>query len=166
MILLGIAVGAGLYEMRVVVPLWAHSPPESAWYWEAQRTTNPQYTPNSGLRLWVFLTPTHTLLSLATLIAGLKTRGAHRRWLMASTITAFLLHLSAFVWFVPVITEILNSRSLGISPDQVVSKTHMWVTLSWLRFVIGLAAFFAGLRALTIPPLQDLDSQHSSRHKL
>ncbi|OLE54712.1 MAG: hypothetical protein AUG51_07085 [Acidobacteria bacterium 13_1_20CM_3_53_8] len=154
-ILSGIVIGGGLYEMRVIVPLWANSPPESAWYWEAQRIANPQYAPNSGLRFWIFLTPTHLLLSLATLIAGWKTLGDHRKWLFASTIAFIVLHTSALVWFVPTIGEILNSRSLGISPEQVTAKVHMWVTFSWVRAAIGLAAFVAGLRALTIPPLRE-----------
>ena len=47
-ILAGIVIGAGLYEMRVTVPLWAESPPESVWYWEAQRIANPQYVPERG----------------------------------------------------------------------------------------------------------------------
>ena len=154
-ILSGIVIGAGLYEMRVTVPLWANSPPESAWYWEAQRIANPQYAPNSGLRFWIFVTPTHLLLSVATLIAGWKTHGDHRKWLFASTIAFIILHTSALLWFVPAIGEILNSRSLGISPEQVITKTHMWVTLSWVRAVFGLAAFVAGLRALAISPLRE-----------
>src|ERR1051325_6780123 len=94
-ILSAFVIGGGLYEMRVTVPLWANSPPESAWYWEAQRIANPQYAPQSGLRFWVILTPLHLLVSAATLIAGLKTRGRQRKWLLASTITVILLHLSA-----------------------------------------------------------------------
>jgi hypothetical protein len=116
-ILGGIVMGAGLYEMRVIVPLWSNSPPESAWYWEAQRIANPQYAPNSGLRFWIFVTPTHLLLAVGTLIAGWKARGARRKWLFASTITFIVLHISALVWFVPAITQILNSRSLGIPAE-------------------------------------------------
>src|SRR5437867_9120858 len=67
-ILSALVIGGGLYEMRVIVPLWANSPPDSAWYWEAQRLANPQYAPNSGLRFWIYLTPLHFLISTATLI--------------------------------------------------------------------------------------------------
>jgi len=154
-ILAAIVIGGGLYEMRVIVPLWSNSPPESAWYWEAQRIANPQYAPNSGLRFWILVTPTHLLLSVATLIAGWKTHGARRKWIFASTIAFIILHISALVWFVPLITQILNSRSLGIPAEQVVAKAHMWVTLSWVRAILGLAAFVAGLRALSIGPSRE-----------
>src|ERR687886_759671 len=85
-ILSGIVMGAGLYEMRVIVPLWSNSPPESVWYWEAQRIANPQYVPNAGMRLWMFLTPIHLLFALATLVAGLRMKAEHRKWLLISTV--------------------------------------------------------------------------------
>lgn len=151
-ILSAFVIGGGLYEMRVIVPLWANSPPDSAWYWEAQRLANPQYAPNSGLRFWIYLTPLHFLVATATLIAGWKTVGAHRRWLMVSTVIFILLHLSAFVWFVPVVSQILSSRALGLSPERVVSKTQWWVMLSWGRLMISLIGFGCGLRALQLPP--------------
>jgi hypothetical protein len=151
-ILAGIVIGAGFYEMRVTVPLWAHSPPDSVWYWEAQRIVNPQYVPNSGARFWIFLTPAHTLLTLATFIAGLKMRGAHRKWVLISTAIFFLMHLTAFVWFVPTINRLARSRELGLSPEEVATTARLWVTLSWFRAPIGLVGFIAGLRALTIPP--------------
>ena len=154
-ILAGLAVGAGLYEMRVVVPLWAHSPPESVWYWEAQRAAHPEYVPNSGLRLWIFLTPTHLLLSLATLIACLKTRPEHRKWVLISTVIFILAHLSAFIWFVPVLNTLAHTRQLGLSPEEVATKAHLWATLSWLRVPIGLVGFICGLKALTIPPSRE-----------
>lgn len=147
-VLTALVIGGGLYEMRVVVPLWAHSPPDSAWYWEAQRLVNPQYAPNSGLRLWIYLTPIHFLISIATLLVGWKGVGAHRKWLIISTIIFIVLHATAFVWFVPVVGQILNSRALGLSPEQVMAKTHLWVSLSWVRFVIGLVGFVCGLKAL------------------
>jgi hypothetical protein len=152
-ILSGIVVGAGLYEMRVIVPLWANAPPASVWYWEAQQIANPQYAPNSGMRLWIFLTPTHLLLAVATLLAGWKLRGEHRKWLLISTIIFIFMHLTAFVWFVPTLKELMKSRELGISPEQVATKAHLWATLSWFRVPVGLVGFIAGLRALTIPSL-------------
>ena len=154
-LLAGIVMGGGLYEMRVIVPLWAHSPPDSAWYWEAQRIANPQYAPNSGLRFWIFVTPAHLLVSVATLLAGWRATGAHRRWLFGATITFIVLHVSALMWFVPTIGQILNSRSLGVSAEDVVRKTQMWVALSWARGALGIAAYAAGLLAVATAPRRE-----------
>ncbi len=154
-ILAGVVVGVGLYEMRVIVPLWAHSPPESVWYWEAQRAAHPEYVPNSGLRLWVFLTPSHVLVSLATLLACLKTRGAHRKWVLISTVVFLLMHTTAFAWFVPTLNALAKPHELGLGPEDVATKARLWATLSWLRVPAGLFGFVAGLRALQIPPSRD-----------
>jgi hypothetical protein len=149
-VLAAIVIGGGLYEMRVVVPLWANSPPESVWYFTSQRVTNPQYTPNSGLRFWIFVTPAHLLVSVATLIASFKTRREHRRWLIMSTAIFIALHLAAILYFVPAIDTIFNSRNLNMSPAEVASKARWWVNLTWGRFVIGFVGFLCGLRAMTI----------------
>jgi H+/Cl- antiporter ClcA len=79
-ILLGIEIGAGLYEARVIVPLWADSPPESAWLWEAHREANPRLAPDAGRGFWMFATPSLGLAALVTLMAGRKARGEQRRW--------------------------------------------------------------------------------------
>ncbi|HEY8204334.1 MAG TPA: hypothetical protein VIF81_06375 [Pyrinomonadaceae bacterium] len=149
-VLAAIVIGGGLYEMRVVVPLWANSPPESVWNFASQRVTNPQYTPNSGLRFWIFVTPAHLLISFATLIAALKTGKQHRRWLIVSTAIFVLLHLSALFYFVPAIDRLFNSRNLNMNPEEVASKARWWVNLTWGRFVIGFVGFLCGLRAMTI----------------
>ena len=154
-VLAGIVIGAGFYEMRETVPLWAQSPPESVWYWEAQRIANPQYVPNAGTRFWIFVTPAHAILALATFIAGLQMRGKHRKWVLISTAIVFLMHVTAFAWFVPTITRLARSHELGLNPEEVAAKARLWATLSWFRAPIGLAGFIAGLRALTIPPSRE-----------
>jgi hypothetical protein len=92
---------------------------------------------------------------MATLFAGLKTRGEHRKWVLISTTIIFLMHLTAFVWFVPTINKLARSHELGLDPAEVASKARLWAMLSWFRAPIGLVGFIAGLRALTIPPLRE-----------
>ena len=151
-ILAAIVIGGGLYEMRVIVPLWAHSPPESVWEFASLRVTNPQYMPNAGVRLWIFVTPLHLLMSFAVLIASLKTRPQHRRWVLIASAIFITLHLSALVYFVPAIDKIFNSRNLNMTPDEVINRVHIWVSGSWMRFAIGFVGLLCGLRALQVTP--------------
>ena len=151
-ILSAVVIGAGFYEMRVTVPTWAHSPPESVWFWEAQRATDPRYVPDSGIRFWIFLTPFHMLMSLAMFIIGWMMRGEHRKWLMISAGLFFVLHLSAFVWFVPILRELAISKAAGMDPATVSSKVESWVTLSWLRAPLGVVALIAALKAFRTSP--------------
>src|ERR1051325_6232443 len=151
-ILCAIVIGGGLYEMRVTVPLWAHAPPESVWQFAAQRVNNPLYAPNSGMRFWIYVTPLHLLISIVTFFAALKTRGAHRRWLLVATVIFTLLHLSALVYFVPSIDKLFLSRAANMDPAEVASRARWWVNLSWGRFVIGVVGLISGLRALQLQP--------------
>lgn len=147
-VLAALVIGGGLYELRVVIPLWAHAPPESVWQFVQLRNSQPQFTPNAGIRLWIFLTPAHLLISIATLVASLKTRGAHRRWVMLSTGVFIILHLAALFYFVPAIDKIFSSQNSGMSPAEVVSRVHVWVYGTWIRFVMGLGGFVCGLKAI------------------
>jgi len=64
---LGIALGAGLYEARVVIPQWANLPPKD-W-------------PNTGLSFWAYVTTVPlTLLALANLIAAWLDKSVRRKW--------------------------------------------------------------------------------------
>jgi len=151
-ILAAIVLGGGLYELRVVIPLWAHSPPESAWEFAALRVTSPQYTPNAGVRFWLLVTPAHLLISVATLVASWKTNRKHLRWVILATVPFIVLHLAALLYFVPALDRIFNSRNLNMSPDEVVSRVHLWVNGTWVRFAFVFGAFLCGLRALQVKP--------------
>ena len=64
---LGIALGAGLYESRVVVPQWENIPPQT---WT-----------QSGVLFGVYVTTVPlTLLTLANLVAAWLDQGPRRYW--------------------------------------------------------------------------------------
>lgn len=146
-LLSAIVVGAGFYEMRVTVPTWTHSPPESVWFWEQQRAVDPRYVPDSGIRFWIYLTPLHLLLSLVMLGVGWTSRSAHRTWIIVSAAFFAVLHLSAFVWFVPVLRQLATSQADGLSGAVVASKARLWLALSWIRAPLGVFGFIAALKA-------------------
>jgi hypothetical protein len=62
---LGLALGAGIYESRVVIPQWENTPPQT-WL-------------NTGLQFWVYVrTVPLTLLTLANLLAAWLDKGPRR----------------------------------------------------------------------------------------
>ena len=89
-IFLGIAFGAGLYESRVVVPMWTSDPPASL------------ASPDSGHRFWAFVTTGPlTLLTVANLVAALQTQGpARASWLTAAIVT-LVERAATFGYFFP-----------------------------------------------------------------
>jgi hypothetical protein len=148
---LGIEIGAGIFEMRVLVPRWAVAPPESVWQLHRLNQDYPQFMTDAGNRFWMFSTPGVGLLAILTFAACFATRGAHRRWLLASTILTIATVAATFIYFVPAIMMIASSVP-GTNGAQITSMVHAWVALSWLRAGVYVTAWLCALRALTLSP--------------
>lgn len=56
--------GAGLYETRVLIPLWSASPPETVRNWDSTLTSR------SRQRFWKLIHPALILSAVATLATG------------------------------------------------------------------------------------------------
>ena len=156
-VVLAIGVGAGLYEALVIMPLWSHSPPESVRGWDELLEANPQYAPHGGDRFWIIVSPARALLAIAVLITALRMRGLHRRWRLIASLITLALFIIAAVWLIPVSAELFGDETAELSPEAVVSKTNAWVRLNYLFQILGIAAFLAALRALTIRSADDAD---------
>jgi len=134
---LGIVCGAGLYEARIVVPLWASAPPESL------------RSPDSGRRFWAFVTTVPlTLLTLGNLVVGLATHGPRRGWLLAAVSLILIERALTFSYFIP--TMLLLQRSTTLAAPAIKAKLSQWARLNYLRNTLTLAAWVAALRALTL----------------
>ncbi|HEX9959447.1 MAG TPA: hypothetical protein VGB00_00775, partial [Pyrinomonadaceae bacterium] len=123
-ITLGITIGAGLYETLVVMPLWAAAPPESVVEYYRHNVANPQFTLNQGGRFWIFVTPLLGLLSILTLISGLRTRPEHRIWRLTATVITLIVVISTFAWFVPNIIKLTGEAVTTMNPDELTSLTN------------------------------------------
>jgi hypothetical protein len=157
--LLGIEIGAGLYEARVIVPLWSAAPPQSVWEWNALQAATPQFSIDAGRRFWIYTTPTIGLLSIAALISGWRTRPEHHKWLVAATATAFVVVVATFVYFVPTLMELMRARPDGANAEVIGAKAHLWVMLNWVRAAVYVAAWLCGLRALTLPAAREANEK-------
>jgi hypothetical protein len=107
---LGIAVGAGLYESRIVVPHWLETSPDSSNQWNAAAARRD----NTGVNFWVYVTTVPlTLLSLANLVAGWSARGAIRRWWIAAAALALVDRLFTFSYFIPTMLTLMTDDTLS-----------------------------------------------------
>ena len=89
-IVLGTAFGAGLYESRVVVPLWTSDPPASL------------QSPDSGHRFWAFVTTGPlTLLTVANLVAAWQSQGPARAWWLTAALVTLVERGMTFGFFIP-----------------------------------------------------------------
>jgi len=151
-IVLGIEIGAGLYETFVVMPLWDTLPPDSVTAYYRHNAANPQFTLNAGPRFWMFFTPAVGLLGIGALVTGLRTNPEHRKWRIVGTVLAIIVVISTLTWFVPNIIKLSGENVLTMSSDDVTSLTNWWVRLNWLRIIVYLTAWISALRAFSLSP--------------
>jgi hypothetical protein len=144
-ILLGLDIGAGLFEARVNAAGWSAAITSRTPDGEAYM----RFGPNAGQRWWMFVTPTLALVTIATLIAGFRTTGPVRPWILAGAGLQLLVLVSTFGWFMPNIIRLLT-RYHELPPEFVAARTATWNALNWVRAAVSSAAWLAALRAMTL----------------
>lgn len=151
-VMLGIIIGGGLYEARVLVPLWSSDAPSSVVSYYQHNTAAPQFAPDQGGRFWIFATPVGTLLAVATLVSAYWTPGRHRRWRVAAALISLATFVATFAWFVPNIMLLSSASVLTMGADEIARLASLWTTLNWVRAAAMTGAWLAALRALSTPP--------------
>jgi hypothetical protein len=133
-IVLGIAFGAGIYESRIIVPLWAASPPET---WQ-----------QTGLQFWAFVTTGPlTLLTALSFIAAWRDTSARRWWWMTAAVIVAAERVATFAYFIPTIVELQTG---ALPPATVAQELFRWSSLNYVRHVATLLGWLAALRALSL----------------
>ncbi|HEX6533588.1 MAG TPA: hypothetical protein VF041_03270 [Gemmatimonadaceae bacterium] len=135
---LGIATGAGLYEARVVVPLWGSAPPRSV------------LVPDSGRRFWGFTTTVPlTLLAVANLFAALRAPDPQHDWWLAAVVIALVERALTFSYFIPTLLRL--QRSGESSGADAGARLARWARVNLLRNALTIAAWLIALRVTTLP---------------
>ncbi|MFT3745229.1 MAG: hypothetical protein QM785_13160 [Pyrinomonadaceae bacterium] len=155
-VVVGLEIGAGLYETLVVLPMWALNAPDSVVAFYQHNQANPDFAINAGGRFWIFLTPLVGLVAIITLLTGLKTTGSHRKWRTAGTVIAIVVVTVTFAWFVPNLLRLLYHVPEMTSAD-IATTANRWYVANWGRVVVGMTAWLCGLRALSISEKPALD---------
>jgi uncharacterized membrane protein len=141
-IALGVQTGAGLYETRVVVPLWSASPPESIAAFLAQTVR-----PDSGRRLWIFLTPLTGIICLLNLALALLTKAEHFSWWLTASSIGIVVIVVTFAYFVPVLLKLPKASERPA--DEVRRQIKLWVGLNYVRLAALIVAWLAALKAFS-----------------
>src|SRR5262245_46553606 len=142
---LGIALGAGVYESRIVVPQWLVRSSDGRTHWNAAAAV----AANVGLRFWVYVTTVPlTLLTIANLFAALQAVGPARNWWIAAIIATALDRASTFGYFVPTMLRLMRPDGpTGANAARIATR---WAQLDYVRHGLTLTALVAALRALTL----------------
>src|SRR5262249_3783392 len=138
----GLALGAGVFELRVIIPQWAAQPTAKEIAEAIERSGHAA----SGKKFWAMVGPLVLPVTAANLVAALRSSGPRRLWWLGASPTVRALGVG---------TAGYSGRTLhrGQDPDGVpdaggraVAKGR--VELDYVRVAIGVGAWFAGLRAL------------------
>jgi hypothetical protein len=142
---LGIALGAGVYESRIVVPQWLNCSSNGRAHWNAAAAV----AANVGLRFWVYVTTVPlTLLTVANLFAAFQAVGPARNWWVTAVVAALLDRASTFGYFVPTMLRLM--RPGGPAGADAARIATQWAQLDYIRHGLTLAALVTALRALTL----------------
>jgi hypothetical protein len=145
-ILMGLNLGAGLYETRVVMPLWVAgvtgAEPDRLAYFRVER--------DAGQRWWIVTTPALAIATLLALGFGWNTSSPRFSWLLFAVFVEIALLVLTFAYFVPVIRKLLAPTPV-FAADVAAAKTRSWVALNGVRGVAMLAAWLSALRAVMLP---------------
>ena len=142
----GIAVGAGLYEMRIVVPQWFSRTQES----RIQINTERMRKIDAGRRFWVYVTTVPlTLLTLASLpVAWQSESPGHEWWLIAALVT-LAERIGTLSYFIPRGLTLMRADTLPPAKAEAVAR--QWMTLNRIRGALALVGWLAALKALSLP---------------
>jgi hypothetical protein len=140
---LGLACGAGLYESRVMVPLWFTPAEGGDTHWDAGAARRADV----GRRFWVHLTTLPlTALTLASLAAAWRMPPGVRAWWLGAAAAALLDRATTFAYFLPAMVRLMGGER-GTAQDAT-ARARRWARLGHLRQAMPLTAWLAALVAL------------------
>jgi hypothetical protein len=143
---LGIAFGAGLYEQRIILPQWFVRTSDSAIRVDgaAIRSTD------TGRRFWAFVTTIPlTLLTLANLVVAWESEGPRHEWWLAAAMITLVGRIITFSYFIPTALQLMRAETFPSAKAEAMAS--QWMTLNYARAALGLIAWVAALKALSLP---------------
>lgn len=141
----GVAVGAGIFESRVVIPRWA-----GCWTSEQVRVALEESGHlASGEAFWPLVGAPVVPLTVLNLYRALRSSGPRRPWWIAFASTIAVGCVATAAYFVPELHRLAATDA--IPPERVRAAVIRRVRLDNVRLVVLVLAWLAGLRALSLP---------------
>jgi hypothetical protein len=143
---LGLYLGAGLYETRVVVPFWSSGIPDSL----AAGSPLAQVAVAAGKGFWSIVTPAMGLFALLSLGFAFRAPQPRLAWQVAASVLALCAFTMTLAYFKPTAIRLFTSHGAGLSEAALATTVRRWVGWNRVRVGVSVAAMGAGLRALML----------------
>jgi hypothetical protein len=142
---LGIALGAGLYETRIILPQWFIKSPEIGF----QVNGKAMNETDTGRKFWGMVTTIPlTLLTIANLVVALQSNGQRHNWWLAGSLIILVERIGTFAFFIPTAIKLMRAETL--SQSKVTSSVSTWIQLNYVRNGLTLLGWILALRALSM----------------
>lgn len=145
----GPLLGAKIFDLVVLAGAWSGSPPESL----RLLPYSSDYPVDTG----EFFIPSSAALLFATfgaLVSGWRTPLRFRALLAISAVAIFATLVLTVVVFWPLNSELWafasGSPKAIQSVPAIIDKTHLWVTMDWVRVAIASVGFLSATRAISM----------------
>jgi len=145
-IALGVDLGAGIYEARIVVPLWAGGVPQSL----ADGNPYRRVAIDAGMRFWAYVTSAVALFALLALVFGFGVPAPERAWRTFAAVAELAVVATTLLYFRPTLIRLFIGHGAGLSPAAVTSTVRRWVMWSKVRIAVSFVAWCAALGALAL----------------
>jgi hypothetical protein len=140
----GLGIGGGLYETRVVYPNWSHEPTPN----ELGKRLVSSGQAAAG-RYWPLVSPASALLAVVNVFLAWHQVGQVRDLWLMSSIAIVLKSIGTYGYFVPTyIRRISKPESMDTLELRRVVRT--WTRLSSLRVLVETFAWITGIWALVL----------------
>jgi hypothetical protein len=141
----GIGIGGGLYETRVVYPNWIKDPTPT----ELNKKLISSGQAGAARRYWPLISPASALLALLNAFLAWHQAGIVRNLWLMSSISIILKSAGTYGYFVPTyIRRIAKSEAMETSTLRRIVR--IWAGLSPLRVLIEAFAWTTGMGALLL----------------
>lgn len=151
---LGIDLGAGIYEARIVVPLWAGGVPATL----AAGNPFARVAIDAGMRFWAYVTSSVAILAVLTVIAGAFARPPQRVWQIVAAVLELAAVAMTLFYFRPTLIRLFMGHGAGLSAPVITAIVHQWVVLSRVRIALTAVAWCAALNALRLTSAHERSS--------
>ena len=140
---LGVALGAGIYETFVVLPLWFQKTPQGY-----RVDVQAMQKIDTGRKFWGFVTTIPlTLLTIVNLFIAWHSTGPNDDFYLAALLITLAERIATFAFFIPIAIKLQKSESLASSKtSRLISR---WKTLNYGRLFLTLVGWLAALFAFS-----------------
>ena len=135
MLNLAVAFGAGIYETRIVLPLWFSRHSNGTFTADAATMRRT----DTGRRFWGMVTTLPlTLLTLVNIGYAIASHQPGHTWWLGAALVTLLERLSTFVFFIPAAITLQTNNNLP--PARQSRLIRRWLHLNYVRNALTLAA--------------------------